>query len=58
MAGVCVFLAMLSIQFIGPLFWDTELAAIASSPTNVVPLWAEENAALGFKAPDPAHWRN
>ena len=53
--GVCVFLAMLSIQFIGPLLWDTELAKVASSPTNVVPLWAEGNPALGFKPPDPAH---
>ena len=53
--GVCVFLAMLSVQFVGPLLWDTDLANIASSPTNVVPLWAEGNPALGFKPPDPAH---
>jgi peptide/nickel transport system permease protein len=53
--GGCIFLSMLSIQLIGPLFWDTELAKVASSPTNLVPLWAEANPALGFKPADPAH---
>lgn len=53
--GAFIFLAVVSIEFIGPLFWDTDLATVASAPTNVVPIWAEADPALGFKPPDPTH---
>ena len=53
--GLAMFLAVLSIQFVGPLFWDTKLALIGSSPTNVVPIWVKEPPSLTFKPADPAH---
>lgn len=53
--GAFIFLAVVSIEFIGPLFWDADLATVASAPTNVVPIWAEADPALGFKPPDPTH---
>ena len=45
--GVLVFI--LSIKFVGPLFWDTDLATVGSAPTNMVPVWVEADKALGFK---------
>jgi peptide/nickel transport system permease protein len=53
--GLAVFLAVLSIEYVGPLFWDTKLALIGSSPTNVVPIWLEEPPSATFKPANPAH---
>ncbi len=53
--GAFILLAVISIEFIGPLFWNTELAKVASAPTNMVPVWVEADTKLGFKAGDPAH---
>jgi peptide/nickel transport system permease protein len=37
----------------GPLFWDTKLARVASSPLNLPPIWVKGNSM--FPPPDPAH---
>ena len=47
--GGILLLAVLLLEFIGPQFWDTELAIIGSAPTNVVPVWTEADPLLGFK---------
>jgi len=54
-AGLGFLLLILSIQLTGPLFWDTELAVIGSSPTNMVPVWVEADKELGFKDGSPEH---
>jgi hypothetical protein len=53
--GLIILLAVISIEFVGPLFWDTKLALIGAGRTNVVPIWVEPDVRLGFKQPDPAH---
>lgn len=54
--GLAVLLLVAAIQFVGPLFWDSKLALIASSKINVVPMWVTQyDAKAGFKPPDPAH---
>ncbi len=53
--GLCVLLLVVSLEFVGPLVWDTELAKVGSAPTNLVPAWVEADKSLGFKDPDPAH---
>lgn len=53
--GLGIILLIFLIQFIGPLVWDTDMAKVASAPTNVVPLWVEANKALAFKDPMPEH---
>lgn len=55
MLGLGVLLFVILIEFVGPLFWDTELAAVGSSPTNMVPIWVEANKELGFKEADIEH---
>jgi len=55
LTGLLMLLAVVSIEFIGPLLWNTDLARVGSSPTNVVPLGVEANTELGFKPSDPAH---
>lgn len=47
--GLGFLMLILSIKFVGPFFWDTELAAVGSAPTNMVPLWVEADKALAFK---------
>lgn len=42
-------------QLIGPILWDTDMAKVASAPTNVVPFWVEANKALAFKDPMMEH---
>ena len=38
-SGVVLILLILLFGVIGPLFWDTQLAYTASSPTNLPPMW-------------------
>jgi len=53
--GVALFFAIVSIEFIGPLFWNADLAVVGSAPTNMPPVWGGADASLGFKQPDMAH---
>jgi peptide/nickel transport system permease protein len=54
--GATLFVIIILIEFIGPLFWDTTLARVGSSPLNVPPVWVtESNPGFGFLPPDPAH---
>ena len=53
--GAAVLVGVFVIQLVGPLLWDTELATVGSAPTNMVPVWAEADASLGFKPGDIAH---
>jgi len=53
--GLLVFLAVLSIEFVGPLFWDEKLAFIGAAPTNTVPIWVEGVPGPTFKAANPDH---
>jgi peptide/nickel transport system permease protein len=53
--GLGIVLLILLIQLVGPLFWDTDMAKVASAPTNVVPLWVEANTDLAFKEAMPEH---
>jgi peptide/nickel transport system permease protein len=40
-AGSAIILAILLFCLLGPLFWDTELAYVGSSPRNLPPAWWE-----------------
>ncbi len=53
--GLAIFLAVLSIEFVGPLVWDKELAFMASAPTNTVPIWVEGVPGPTFKPANPDH---
>lgn len=53
--GLAIVIAVISIKFIGPLFWNTDLALIGSVPTNVVPVWVDELPSPTFKPANPAH---
>ncbi len=53
--GVVVLFLMLLMEFVGPLFWDTELARVGSVPINMVPSWVEADKALGFKEGSPEY---
>jgi peptide/nickel transport system permease protein len=53
--GLGFLVLMLSIRFIAPFFWDLELAAVGSAPTNMVPVWIEADKAMGFKDGSPEH---
>jgi len=53
--GLVIFLAMVSIEFVGPLFWDKKLAFMAAAPTNIVPIWVEGIPGPTFKPANPAH---
>jgi peptide/nickel transport system permease protein len=53
--GLAIFLAVLSIEVIGPLVWDTKLAITGAAPTNVVPLVVKELPNPTFKPADPAY---
>jgi peptide/nickel transport system permease protein len=44
-----------SLEFIGPLVWDTSMATAASAPLNIPPIWVTGDLGPGFRAPDPAH---
>ncbi len=51
--GVGVLILMILMEFVGPVFWDTELARVGSVPTNMVPVWVEADKSLGFKEGSP-----
>ncbi|MCP4356630.1 MAG: ABC transporter permease [Chloroflexi bacterium] len=53
--GGGVLLLMILLEFIGPLFWDTEMARTGSVPTNMVPVWIEADKSLGFKDGSAEH---
>jgi peptide/nickel transport system permease protein len=53
--GFGIIVLILLIQLIGPILWDTDMAKVASAPTNVVPFWVEANKALAFKDPMLEH---
>jgi peptide/nickel transport system permease protein len=53
--GFGILVLILSIKFIGPVFWDTDLATVGSAPTNMVPLWVEADKALAFKDGSAEH---
>ncbi len=40
-AGTSIIVLVLLFGLLGPLFWDTDLAYTASSPTNLRPMWDE-----------------
>ena len=44
-AGSSIILFILLFGLLGPLFWDTDLAYTASSPTNLPPMWVEGGSA-------------
>lgn len=43
--GASIILLIALFGALGPLFWDTELAYTASSPTNLPPMWVEGGSA-------------
>lgn len=54
--GLVLLVLIASVEFVGPLFWDSKLALIGSSKTNIVPIWITEvDKRQGFKAADPSH---
>jgi peptide/nickel transport system permease protein len=53
--GLAILLAMVSIEFVGPLFWNPKLAFIGAAPTNTVPIWVEGVPGRIFKPANPAH---
>jgi peptide/nickel transport system permease protein len=53
--GVVVIVLALSLEFIGPLVWDTDLARAASAPLNVPPIWVTGDIGRGFNAPTADH---
>ena len=58
LTGLAILLIIVSVEFVGPLFWDIDLALAASSPLNLPPSWLEytdEFKALGFGEPTPDH---
>ena len=52
--GAGILLLIVGIKFIGPLFWNTDLARVGSARTNMVPNGIKANKALGFKDGSPA----
>jgi peptide/nickel transport system permease protein len=55
LVGVGFLLLIVGIKFVGPLFWDTSLARVGSSKTNMVPFWVKADKELGFKDGSPEH---
>ena len=53
--GLGVLIAVVLVEFVGPLFWDIDMATVGSAPINMVPMWVEANTALGFKAGTAEH---
>ncbi len=48
LVGVGMLLVVVLIGLLGPLFWDTTLARVASSPLNLPPAWVQtDNPAFG-----------
>lgn len=55
MVGLSVLVLLLLLEYIGPMVWDTSLAAVGSAPTNMVPAWVKADKALGFKDGSSEH---
>jgi peptide/nickel transport system permease protein len=53
--GLAIFLIMIGVEPLAPLVYDTHLALMGSSPTNVVPVWVTHPPRATFKPADPAH---
>jgi peptide/nickel transport system permease protein len=47
LVGSAVLLLLILLGLIGPLVWDTDLALVASSPTNLPPMWVKEGPKPG-----------
>ncbi len=55
LAGAFILLLVISIEFIGPLFWDVSMATAASAPLNINPMFSPFEAGPATLAPDAAH---
>jgi peptide/nickel transport system permease protein len=53
--GLGVLIMAISIEYLAPFFWDTDMAKVGSAPTNMVPGWIEADKELGFKDPSAEH---
>jgi peptide/nickel transport system permease protein len=53
--GTIIVLFMFSLEFIGPLVWDTSMARAASAPINMPPFWVTEDLGPGFNPPSIEH---
>ena len=49
MTGLTVLILASLLEFVGPGFWNTDLARVGSAKTNIVPVWTRANKQLGFK---------
>ena len=47
--GLTVLILASLLEFVGPSFWNTDLARVGSAKTNIVPVWIQANKQLGFK---------
>ena len=52
LAGAAILVIIVLISTLGPLFWNTKLALVASSPTNLPPMWVQSGY---LKKGVPAH---
>ena len=55
LTGAGILLAIILMQFIGPLLWDTTMATAASAPLNIVPIWTTGELGPGLVEPTPDH---
>ncbi len=53
--GTVVIVFLFSLEFIGPLVWDTSMATAASAPLNMPPFWVTDDLGPGFNAPSIEH---
>lgn len=53
--GVAIILFAFSLEFIGPLVWDTSMATAASAPLSLPPVWVTGDLGPGFGEPTAAH---
>jgi peptide/nickel transport system permease protein len=51
--GTIIIVFMFSLQWIGPLVWDTDLARAASAPINTPPMWVTKDLGPAFNPPSP-----
>lgn len=47
--GGIILLTVALLEVFGSSMWNTELAVVGSTPTNMVPAWTEADLPLGFK---------
>jgi peptide/nickel transport system permease protein len=55
LVGLIIILFMFSLEFIGPLVWDTSMATAASAPINMPPFWVTGDLGPGFNPPSLEH---